>query len=208
MVCVPVGTSLSVNFPPSDGEIRVTCVPIWIVAVGIGWVGCPASTSVPVTPPRSVTPWAFGFSQPLAPMRATAAIRPRTEARVMDFVYIFRSMSPYGPVAIYLAVAFLASLAFCLLPGLVARKKPNAVKSQAYECGVEPTSDVSGRFPVRFYLIAMLFVIFDVEAASFYPWAVQMHQLRVFGLLEMLMFVVVLAIGYAYVWKRGGFQWR
>ena len=56
--------------------------------------------------------------------------------------------------------------------------------------------------------VAMLFVVFDVEAASFYPWAVQMHQLRVFGLLEMLMFVVVLAIGYAYVWKRGGFQWR
>ena len=117
-------------------------------------------------------------------------------------------VSPYGPVAIYLAVAFLASLGFCLLPGVLARKKPNPVKSEAYECGVEPTSDVSGRFPVRFYLIAMLFVIFDVEAASFYPWAVQMHQLRVFGLLEMLLFVVVLAIGYAYVWKRGGFQWR
>ena len=60
------------------------------------------------------------------------------------------------------------------------------MKSEAYECGVEPTSDVSGRFPVRFYLIAMLFVIFDVEAASFYPWAVQMHQLRLFGLVEML----------------------
>jgi len=78
----------------------------------------------------------------------------------------------------------------------MARKKPNAVKSEAYECGVEPTSDVSGRFPVRFYLIAMLFVIFDVEAASFYPWAVQMHVLRVFGLAEMLIFVIVLAIAF------------
>jgi NADH:ubiquinone oxidoreductase subunit 3 (subunit A) len=117
-------------------------------------------------------------------------------------------VSPYGPVAIYLAVAFAASLGFTLLPGLLARKKPNPVKAEAYECGVEPTSDVSGRFPVRFYLIAMLFVIFDVEAASFYPWAVQMHALRLFGLAEMLMFVIVLAIGYAYVWKRGGFQWR
>ncbi len=64
--------------------------------------------------------------------------------------------------------------------------KPNAQKQEAYECGVEPTSAVSGRFPVRFYLIAMLFVIFDVEAASFYPWAVQMHALRIFGLLEMV----------------------
>ena len=117
-------------------------------------------------------------------------------------------MTPYGPVAIYLAVALAASVLFTVLPGLLGRRKPNAVKSEAYECGVEPTSDVSGRFPVRFYLIAMLFVVFDVEAASFYPWAVQMHTLRVFGLLEMIVFVVVLAVGYAYVWKRGGFQWR
>jgi NADH-quinone oxidoreductase subunit A len=117
-------------------------------------------------------------------------------------------MTPYGPVAIYLAVALAAALLFTGLPGLMARRKPNPVKSEAYECGVEPTSDVSGRFPVRFYLIAMLFVVFDVEAASFYPWAVQMHQLRVFGLLEMIVSVIVLGIGYAYVWKRGGFQWR
>lgn len=107
-----------------------------------------------------------------------------------------------------MTLAFLAALLFCTLPGLLGRKKPNAVKSEAYECGVEPTSDVSGRFPVRFYLIAMLFVIFDVEAASFYPWAVQMHVLRGFGLAEMIVFVIVLAVGYAYVWKRGGFQWR
>jgi NADH-quinone oxidoreductase subunit A len=125
-----------------------------------------------------------------------------------SFQKITELMTPYGPVAIYFAVALAAALLFTGLPGLMARRKPNAVKSEAYECGVEPTSDVSGRFPVRFYLIAMLFVVFDVEAASFYPWAVQMHQLRVFGLLEMIVFVVVLAIGYAYVWKRGGFQWR
>ncbi len=117
-------------------------------------------------------------------------------------------MNPYGPVAIYLAVSVFMALAFSVLPGALAHKKPNAEKSQAYECGVEPTSAVTGRFPIRFYLIAMLFVIFDVEAASFYPWAVQMHALRVFGLLEMMAFVIVLAIGYAYVWKKGGFVWR
>ena len=117
-------------------------------------------------------------------------------------------MNPYGPVAIYLGIAAFAALAFSILPGLLARRKPNAAKAEAYECGVEPTSDVSGRFPVRFYLIAMLFVIFDVEAASFYPWAVQMHALRYLGLWEMITFVIVLGIGYAYVWKRGGFQWR
>jgi len=117
-------------------------------------------------------------------------------------------MTPYFPVAIFLAVAVVAALLFSSVPGLLATKKPNARKAEAYECGVPPTSGVGGRFPVRFYLIAMLFVIFDVEAASFYPWAVQMHALKVFGLLEMVTFVVVLAIGYAYVWRRGGFQWR
>ncbi|MDQ2857957.1 MAG: NADH-quinone oxidoreductase subunit A [Candidatus Eremiobacteraeota bacterium] len=117
-------------------------------------------------------------------------------------------MNPYAPVAIFLAVAVVAATAFSLLPGLLGKSRPNATKAEAYECGVEPTSDVSGRFPVRFYLIAMLFVIFDVEAASFYPWAVQMHALRVYGLLEMAVFVVVLGIGYAYVWRKGGFLWR
>ena len=80
-------------------------------------------------------------------------------------------------------------------------------RSSPQQC-FRSSSDVSGRFPIRFYLIAMLFVIFDVESASFYPWAVQMHALRSFGLLEMIAFVIVLGIGYAYVWRKGGFQWR
>jgi NADH:ubiquinone oxidoreductase subunit 3 (subunit A) len=117
-------------------------------------------------------------------------------------------MAPYAPVGIYLVVALAAALLFTGLPGLLGRRKPNPQKSDPYECGVEPTSALGGRFPVRFYLIAMLFVVFDVEAASFYPWAVQMHALRLFGLFEMVIFVIVLAIGYAYVWKKGGFQWR
>jgi NADH-quinone oxidoreductase subunit A len=115
---------------------------------------------------------------------------------------------PYVPVGIFLCVAAIAAAAFTIVPGLVARKKPNPTKVEAYECGVEPTSAVGGRLPIRFYVIAMLFVVFDVEAASFYPWAVLMHQLRLFGLLEMLSFVVVLGIGYAYVWRKGGLQWR
>lgn len=117
-------------------------------------------------------------------------------------------MNPYLPVAIFLAVALAAALLFTVLPGLLAQRKPNPLKLEAYECGVEPTSSVSGRFPVRFYLIAMLFVVFDVEAASFYPWAVELHALKLFGLLEMVIFIVVLGIGYAYVWKRGGLAWK
>ena len=117
-------------------------------------------------------------------------------------------MSPYAPVAVFLGVCALASLVFVSVPGVFARRKPNAVKAQAYECGVEPTSDVGGRLPVRFYLIAMLFVIFDVEAASFYPWAVRMHELRMYGVKEMAGFILVLGIGYAFVWRRGGLEWR
>ena len=117
-------------------------------------------------------------------------------------------MSPYAPVAIFLGVCALAAFVFVSVPGVLARRKPNAVKSEAYECGVESNSDVGGRLPVRFYLIAMLFVVFDVEAASFYPWAVRMHALRGYGVLEMAVFILVLGIGYAYVWRRGGLEWR
>lgn len=117
-------------------------------------------------------------------------------------------MTPYGPVAIFVAAAVAAALLFSVLPGLAAQRKPNPEKEKAYECGVEPTSAIAGRFPVKFYLIAMLFVVLDVEAASFYPWAVEMHALRLFGLIEMAVFVAVLAIGYAYVWKKRGFEWR
>lgn len=117
-------------------------------------------------------------------------------------------MTPYGPVAIFVAVAIVAALGFSALPGVLAQRKPNPEKEKAYECGVEPTSSVAGRFPVKFYLIAMLFVVLDVEAASFYPWAVEMHALRLFGFVEMIVFVIVLGIGYGYVWKKRGFEWR
>ncbi|TAM87778.1 NADH-quinone oxidoreductase subunit A [bacterium] len=142
-------------------------------------------------------------------------------------------MTPYTEVAIFILVALLLALILNVLPGLMARNRYHAApaKAEPYECGVAPTSAITSRFPVRFYLIAMLFVVFDVEAASFYPWAVQMHSqtfgnahideaasylswaaqmrsLHTFFLAEMVVFIIVLAIGYAYVWKRGGFTWR
>ena len=113
-------------------------------------------------------------------------------------------MNPYGPVAIYLCVALAAALLFTRLAGSARpRQTQPAQESKPTNAASSRPRPVAGRFPVRFYLVAMLFVIFDVEAASFYPWAVQMHALRVFGLLEMVVFIIVLAIGYAYVWKKG-----
>lgn len=116
--------------------------------------------------------------------------------------------SPWTLVAVYFLVALAIASAMAIVPGIFTRKRPTKSKSDPYECGVPPTSALIGRFPVRFYLVAMLFVVFDVEAASFFPWAVKLRALGGFGFVEMLTFIVVLGVGYAYVWKKGGFSWR
>ena len=116
--------------------------------------------------------------------------------------------SPWTIVAIYFVVATTVAFGVAVAPGIFTKKRPTKEKLEPYECGVPPTSYLLGRFPIRFYLVAMLFVVFDVEAASFYPWAVKLKDLGLFGLIEMVTFILVLGIGYAYVWKKGGFQWR
>lgn len=117
-------------------------------------------------------------------------------------------LNQYLPIAIYALIAVVIAAALLGLSRILGPRRPNPTKLMPYECGVLPETDVGPRFSVKFYLVAMLFMIFDVEAVSFYPWAVLMHQLRLFGLVEMALFVFVLGIGYAYVWKRGGFQWE
>ncbi|HXW76030.1 MAG TPA: NADH-quinone oxidoreductase subunit A [Candidatus Eremiobacteraceae bacterium] len=116
--------------------------------------------------------------------------------------------SPWTSVAEYFVIAVVVALAVAILPGIFTAKRPTKPKLDPYECGVPPTSGVGGRLPVHFYLVAMLFVIFDVEAASFYPWAVKLRELGGFGFVEMVTFIVVLGIGYAYVWKKGGLAWK
>lgn len=114
---------------------------------------------------------------------------------------------PYLPLLVYMLLALAVPLVISFLFGKLGPRRPEPFKYLPYESG-HPTPPLMGRFPVKFYLVAMLFVIFDVEAASFYPWAVQLRKLGVFGLWEMAAFVLVLGIGYAYVWKKGGFAWR
>lgn len=116
-------------------------------------------------------------------------------------------MQSYLPLLVYLALAAAVTVAMSAAAAFLGMKKPEKYKYQPYESGY-PTPPLMGRFPVKFYLVAMLFVIFDVEAASFYPWALQLRQLRVFGLWEMVAFLAVLAVGYAYAWKKGGFSWK
>jgi NADH-quinone oxidoreductase subunit A len=114
----------------------------------------------------------------------------------------------YAAVAVYLLLVTVVVLVISVLAGLFGRKRPSAAKLQPYECGIVPTTGTPPRFSVQFYVVAMLFVILDVEAASFYPWAVLLRQLGARGLADMALFVAVLALGYAYVWKKGGLEWQ
>lgn len=92
---------------------------------------------------------------------------------------------------------------------LTGPRRYNRAKLDAYECGIEPTPQPmgGGRFPVKYYLTAMLFIIFDIEIVFLYPWAVSFDQLGLFGLVEMVLFILTLGIAYAYVWRRDGLEW-
>jgi NADH-quinone oxidoreductase subunit A len=91
---------------------------------------------------------------------------------------------------------------------LVGWRKPSLVKNQPYECGMTPTGDAREPFPVKFYLVAMVFILFDVEAIFLYPWAFIFRQLRWFGFVEMLLYIGILLVGYFYLWKKGALDWN
>ena len=105
----------------------------------------------------------------------------------------------------------LAFAAFSVVAGhLSGPRRYNRAKLDSYECGIEPTPQPvgGGRFPVKYYLTAMLFIIFDIEIVFLYPWAVHNEALGVFGLVEMVVFIATVFIAYAYVWRRGGLEWE
>ena len=118
-------------------------------------------------------------------------------------------MDTYVPILVLGAIAF-GFAAFSITAGaLTGPKRYNRAKLDAYECGIEPTPQPvgGGRFPVKYYLTAMLFIIFDIEIVFLYPWAVRFDALGMFGLVEMVLFIVTLGVAYAYVWRRGGLEW-
>lgn len=94
-----------------------------------------------------------------------------------------------------------------LLSSLLGPKRPGAIKNQAYECGIDPVGDARFRFSVRFYIVAMLFILFDIETIFLFPWAVMFQQLKLFGIIEMATFLLVLILGYVYLLKRGALEW-
>ena len=116
--------------------------------------------------------------------------------------------SAYYPIFVLVALAALLVLVVILLPGLIAPHRPVPGKYVPYESGIRPVGPGRRRFHVHFSMIAMLFILFDIEVVFFYPWAVTFRQLGLFGLVEMLVFVAILLVGYVYVWRRGAFTWE
>jgi NADH-quinone oxidoreductase subunit A len=119
------------------------------------------------------------------------------------------SLSPYVPIVGLFALGAGFALFSVAMAQMVGPKRFNRAKLEAYECGIEPTPQPvgGGRFPVKFYLTAMLFIIFDIEIIFLYPWAVSFDALGTFALTEMVLFIGAVFIAYAYVWRRGGLEW-
>ena len=118
-------------------------------------------------------------------------------------------MSSYAPILVLGGIAAAFALFSIAAGALTGPKRYNRAKLEAYECGIEPTPQPvgGGRFPVKYYLTAMLFIIFDIEIVFLYPWAVHFDELGMFGLVEMVLFILTLLTAYAYVWRRGGLEW-
>jgi NADH-quinone oxidoreductase subunit A len=116
-------------------------------------------------------------------------------------------LSAYIPIFLFLLVAVAFVIIVLITSSLAQAEKYNKVKLEPYECGIEPQTDARDRYSVRYYLVAMLFVIFDVETVFMFPWAVIMGKLAWFGLIEMLVFLAILVAGYAYAWRKGALEW-
>ena len=114
----------------------------------------------------------------------------------------------YLPILILIVVAAGFSVVALVVPYFLGPRDPHATKLDTYESGKLPYGDARRQVPVHYYMVAMLFLMFDIEVVFLYPWAVLFKQLKVFGLIEMGVFVVILLIGYIYVWKKGALEWN
>ena len=116
-------------------------------------------------------------------------------------------MTEYFFISVFAVVAIVLVGALLALSTILGPRNPSPQKLIPYECGIIPTEEAKGRYPVRFATIAMLFIIFDIEVVFMYPWAVALDQLQLFGLIEMVVFIAILGVAYVYIWGRGGLEW-
>ena len=114
----------------------------------------------------------------------------------------------YFPVLVFLVIACGLSFLMIVLPFFLVKSRPDAEKLSPYECGFEPFDDARGQFDVRFYLVAILFIIFDLEVAFLFPWAVSLSKIGLVGFWSMMSFLGILTIGFIYEWKKGALDWE
>jgi NADH-quinone oxidoreductase subunit A len=117
-------------------------------------------------------------------------------------------MLDYVAIALLIVLATVVALIAIGLGYLFGPRKQSDVKAQPYESGINPFGEGTRRMPVRFYLIAVLFILFDIEVVFFLPWAIVFRQLGLFGLIEMVIFIAILLVGYIYAWKKGALEWE
>ena len=117
-------------------------------------------------------------------------------------------LAEYFPILVFLGIAAGLALVIVVASYLIARQHPDSEKLSAYESGFEPFSDARARFDVRFYLVAILFIIFDLEVAFLFPWAVSLGNIGLFGFWSMMVFLAVLTVGFIYEWKKGALEWE
>ena len=113
----------------------------------------------------------------------------------------------YFPVLVQIALAVLVAGALVALSYFIGKRVKDRIKDSPYECGIAPTGSARERFSVKFYLVGIVFILFDIEAVFLYPWAVVYRELKMFAFVEMLLFIVLVLVGFFYVWKKGALDW-
>jgi NADH-quinone oxidoreductase subunit A len=123
-------------------------------------------------------------------------------------VFSAEFLTPYLPILIFLGFAIGLSCVLVIVPFVLAVNKPDRAKLSPYECGFDPFDDARTRFDVRFYLVAILFILFDLEIAFLFPWALVLKEIGLFGFWSMMIFLGILTVGFIYEWKKGALEWE
>jgi NADH-quinone oxidoreductase subunit A len=139
--------------------------------------------------------------------RRQALPRDRGRSTIGAFPRSPAMLNAYIPIFLFVLIAIGFAIFTLMFSRLIHAEKRGTVKLEPYECGIEPLTDARDRYSVRYYLVAMLFVIFDVETVFMFPWAVIMDRLLLFGLIEMVVFLFILVVGYVYAWRKGALEW-
>lgn len=117
-------------------------------------------------------------------------------------------LDAYAPLLLMFLLAAGLAAVLIIASSVVGRHLKSRAKDQPYECGIRPTGDAREPFSVHFYMVAMIFILFDIEAIFLYPWAIVFKKLNMFGFVEMLLYIVILVVGYVYLWKKGALEWK